>query len=217
MSYKILSPAWETNLSCPAKLVLISLADQANDEGYCWPSVQTLMKRTGLCERSIRGHLTDLENAGHLTRGFRNGHSTVYNVHPIAKDCTPAKNCIPAPHAPPPLHLMQDPPAPHAPITVIEPKEESKPLSNPDGFDEFWSAYPRKVGKGEAKKLWAKLKVNGRLPKVLSAIAAQKSTAQWKKDGGQFIPLPATWLRQGRWDDEVQQSTSSFNMFAGAI
>jgi len=38
---------------------------------------------------------------------------------------------------------------------------------------------------------------------VLSAIAAQKATDQWKKDGGQFIPLPATWLRQGRWDDEV--------------
>jgi hypothetical protein len=95
--------------------------------------------------------------------------------------------------------------------------EESKPLSNPDGFDEFWSAYPKKVGKGEAKKLWAKLKVNGRLPSVLSAIAAQKATAQWQKEGGQFIPLPATWLRQGRWDDEVQQVTPQWNMFAGAI
>ena len=92
-----------------------------------------------------------------------------------------------------------------------------KPLSNPDGFDEFWFAYPKKVGKGEAKKLWAKLKVNGRLPSVLSAIAAQKSTAQWQKEGGQFIPLPATWLRQGRWDDEVQQVTPQWNMFAGAI
>ena len=102
----------------------------------------------------------------------------------------------------------------HKPITN---NQVIKPLSNPDGFDEFWSAYPKKVGKGEAKKLWAKLKVNGRLPSVLSAIAAQKSTAQWQKEGGQFIPLPATWLRQGRWDDEVQQVTPQWNMFAGAI
>jgi len=81
--------------------------------------------------------------------------------------------------------------------------QEVNPLSNPAGFDEFWSAYPKKVGKVAALRLWKSLKVNGNLKAVLSAIAAQKATDQWKKDGGQFIPLPATWLRQGRWDDEV--------------
>jgi uncharacterized protein YdaU (DUF1376 family) len=106
-----------------------------------------------------------------------------------------------------------EPDATHNP----QPTNKENPLSNPDGFDEFWSAYPKKVGKAEAKKLWAKLKVNGRLPSVLSAIAVQKSTAQWQKEGGQFIPLPATWLRQGRWDDEVQKVTPAFNLFAGAI
>lgn len=73
----------------------------------------------------------------------------------------------------------------------------------PAGFAEFWSAYPRKVGKGAAMKLWSRLKVNGHLPKVLAAIEAQKRSEQWKRDCGQFIPYPATWLGQGRWDDDV--------------
>lgn len=73
----------------------------------------------------------------------------------------------------------------------------------PAGFDQFWSAYPKKVGKGAAMKLWARLKVNGNLTKVLSAIEQQKRSEQWQKDGGQFIPNPATWLGQSRWEDEV--------------
>lgn len=49
---------------------------------------------------------------------------------------------------------------------------------------------------------WARLKVNGSFDKVLAAVEQQKRSEQWQKDGGQFIPHPATWLNQGRWDDE---------------
>jgi len=88
----------------------------------------------------------------------------------------------------------------------------------PAGFAEFWAAYPKKVGKRKCISLWKLLKVNGSLPKVLSAIAAQKNSDQWKKEGGQFIPLPATWLGQGRWDDEVVSSTlSQSSFFSGAV
>lgn len=212
MSYKQLAPAWEADLSCPAKLVLISLADQSNDEGVCWPSVTTIMRRTGLCERAVRGHLKDLEEAGHITRGYRDGQSTVYTVHPIA---TPAKEFIPhantpALHAPPPLHHMHHTPAPHAPITVIEPKVEptpnakGKPSLVDDGFASFWRAYPKKVGKGAAERVWKRAKVNGHLSEVLAAVEAQKASEQWRKDGGQYIPNPATWINQRRWEDEVQ-------------
>jgi hypothetical protein len=33
----------------------------------------------------------------------------------------------------------------------------------------------------------------------------QKTSAQWQKDNGQYIPNPATWLNQGRWDDEIKE------------
>lgn len=71
------------------------------------------------------------------------------------------------------------------------------------GFEKFWNCYPRKVGKGSARKAWAKIKLeNGLFEKILSAVEQQKVTDQWQKDGGQFIPHPATWLNAERWMDE---------------
>lgn len=75
--------------------------------------------------------------------------------------------------------------------------------SSDAGFDKFWSAYPKKIGKGAAEKSWEKMKPN--LEVVLEAISAQKETDQWSKDAGKFIPNPATWLNQRRWEDEVTE------------
>lgn len=72
------------------------------------------------------------------------------------------------------------------------------------GFDAFWSAYPKKVGKGAAEKSWQKAKINGELKTVLSAIEVQRKSEQWTKDAGQFIPNPATWINQKRWLDGVE-------------
>lgn len=72
-----------------------------------------------------------------------------------------------------------------------------------DGFDTFWGAYPRKVGKEAARKAFAK--VSSHLPLMLEALGHQKQSEQWKKDRGQYIPNPATWLNQGRWEDELPQ------------
>ena len=69
-------------------------------------------------------------------------------------------------------------------------------------FETFWLSYPRKTGKGAARKSFAKVKVP--LETLLSAVEAQKQTEQWKRNGGQYIPLPSTWLNQCRWEDEVQ-------------
>jgi len=81
-------------------------------------------------------------------------------------------------------------------------KAKSTTFIIPPGFEAFWSAYPRKIGKRAAMTAWARLKVNGSFDKVLAAVEQQKRSEQWQKDGGQFIPHPATWLNQGRWDDE---------------
>lgn len=76
-----------------------------------------------------------------------------------------------------------------------------KPPKGPadDRFDQFWQAYPKKVGKAAALKAWEKAKPD--LQAVLKALEWQKQSDQWRKDGGQYIPNPATWLNQGRWDD----------------
>lgn len=76
--------------------------------------------------------------------------------------------------------------------------------SPPDPFEEFWDAYPRKVGKEAARKAWKKIRPNQSLQRrILDAVEAAKQSKEWQKDNGQYIPHPATWLNQGRWDDEL--------------
>ncbi len=75
-------------------------------------------------------------------------------------------------------------------------------------FEQFWLEYPRKIAKQNALKSWNKIAPTPELAqKIIFSVSVQKTTPQWKKDGGQFIPHPATWLNQGRWEDEVTADT----------
>lgn len=74
-------------------------------------------------------------------------------------------------------------------------------------FLDFWAKFPRKIGKGAAWIAWKRAKPP--LAKVLVAIEAQKDSPQWRKNGGQFIPHPTTWLNQRRWEDELGEEVKS--------
>ena len=72
------------------------------------------------------------------------------------------------------------------------------------GFASFWEHYPKKKAKSPALKAWGRLCPSLELQSVLlAALKVQRETMDWKKDGGQFVPFPATWLNQKRWEDQV--------------
>lgn len=75
-----------------------------------------------------------------------------------------------------------------------------------DGFDEFWTAYPKKVAKAEAEKSWMKHACCRSVDAIMKAVEAAKRSAGWIKDKGEFIPHPTTWLNQKRWQDELLSS-----------
>lgn len=79
-----------------------------------------------------------------------------------------------------------------------------------DDFNLFWQAYPKKVGKEAARKAWQKATGKPALADILRTVELSKQTEQWKKERGQFIPNPATWLNQGRWSDEPTNMESAF-------
>ena len=82
-----------------------------------------------------------------------------------------------------------------------------------DLFNQFWSAYPKHIAKQSAVKAFEKLKPDEKLLEaMLKAIEMQKESKQWEKDGGAFIPYPATWLNQHRWEDELPQEETD-NVF----
>ena len=82
-------------------------------------------------------------------------------------------------------------------------QSESNPNPNPKWFDAFWTIYPKKRGKGKAEESFAK-KVTSQLTydAVMAGLKKHLGCDDWEKDGGQFIPNPATWLNQRRWEDE---------------
>lgn len=130
------------------------LADAHNDNtGRCDLSVASLVRLTSLSERTVQDAIKSLECNGHLTRIFRQGTSTQYNLHPRSC-CTPAVAAPPqlsqgggATAAPPPPQLSHPTPAAAAPkpegtviITVSEPQKKSakrKP-KDPPMTDEQW-------------------------------------------------------------------------------
>lgn len=121
MSTIIMSQCWPIEGISPAqKAVLISLADQANDDGYCWPSVGTIAKRTCLSERAVQGAIKWLVSAGLLSADERKGTSSVYQITPAAyappQEMRPAANAPPpADAAPPPPQMLHPTPADAAP------------------------------------------------------------------------------------------------------
>lgn len=120
MSVVISAQCWPLQLSATQKLVLVSLADQSNDEGVCWPSIASLMRRTCLSERAVRNALRALEDVRLLRTNARDGSSNWYTVTPLAY--------TPAPDAP--LHQMPPTPAPDAPhpgTTCRTPRHQMPP------------------------------------------------------------------------------------------
>lgn len=70
-------------------------------------------------------------------------------------------------------------------------------------FEEFWKAYPNKKSKGRAESAWKKIKPNEQLRvEILQGLEQAKTSVDWKKDNGQFIPHPATWLNARGWEDD---------------
>lgn len=73
-------------------------------------------------------------------------------------------------------------------------------------FEDFWRHYPLPVGKGAAYRAWLKAAgtVGGEmelLEAIKEPLLEAKASAKWLEDGGKFIPHPATWLNQRRWED----------------
>ena len=76
-----------------------------------------------------------------------------------------------------------------------------RPVAQSDGFDRFWSVYPRRHAKRDAMKAWAQLNPDPELVEtIVEHIQLRVKSRQWREG---FIPLPATFIRGERWEDEL--------------
>ena len=77
-------------------------------------------------------------------------------------------------------------------------------------FDRFWAAYPRRLGRFEARYAFEKLGVdNALLAEILRGIDGWRESEEWTRDGGRFIPSAATFLKGRRWEDVPPRASPS--------
>lgn len=146
MSIAATAWAWGVDVSPSAKLVLLALADRADAEGECFPSVADVVRRTNLGERTVQRELKALESAGLLQRRIRALKSS-YFVLSIGKDCnrgasvtggaTVAGGASVAPRG-----------VTVAPIIITEPKEDTSTYVGTLSADAPRPASPPQAKKG---------------------------------------------------------------------
>ena len=83
-------------------------------------------------------------------------------------------------------------------------------LTGDADFDSFWAEYPRKAGgKKRAHAAWVKASGRPHITAIIAVVRAHVDSDQWQREGGQFVPYPATWLNQQRWEDTPGPTTAS--------
>lgn len=229
MSTIIMSACWSLQMPPSEKAVLISLADNANDDGVCWPLIRSICERTCLCERAVRKAIGWLSDHGAISVRQAPGKGNVYRVTPeLFAGMTPAPDaphpgtsCTPASDAP--LHQTQDTPAPGAPHpgttctpllinrhrTVNEPIHRSSGGSSGSSggssrFADWWGEYPRKVKRKTALDVWRRKRLDEMADRLIADVRERmRSDRRWREG---FIPDPTTYLRQERWEDEIERN-----------
>ena len=96
MSTSVMSACWPLKMPPTQKAVLISLADNANDDGHCWPSINTICDRTCFGRTAVIDAIKWLEAEGYVTANRENGRHTTYLVraNPSAKRTGPGNKPV---------------------------------------------------------------------------------------------------------------------------
>lgn len=200
----------QVGLKPATKIVLYWLADCHNGEtGQCFPSHKYLAKQCEMTDRSIRTHIELLEKEGLIRKRENhrdNGSQTSNSYELLLMDTeTPRKNI------PTPLENISDQPQKNLPTLNLGNNNLVNEQVNIElHFDRFYQMYPRKVGKGAAKKAFFLALKKSSAQKIIDA-ALEYNRACAGKDK-KFIPHPSTWLNQERWDDEVEYDQGQIDM-----
>lgn len=210
------TPAGE-QLATSRIVVLHALATFANEETHeCYPSIETLMRHTGLSRNAIRAAFKDLESYGWLARRHRTARTTVYRINidaitdanrrerkpkdynaveaPVEALEPPATEPVPAP--------VQAELIPAAPVKKTKKRSTTTAALDAE-FEEFYKhAYPRKMEPLKARRAFEKAVKNGADPREIIE-GARRFAAATAAKGKTYIPYPASWLNAGGWMNEA--------------
>ena len=221
-------------------LMLLAIADFADDEGNAYPAVPTLAAKCRMKPRNANLILAALRASGELeVRQNEGPHGTnryrvVLPGSPLQVSTGLQKSTgmqkptrTPVETHPKPLQVSTDEPSVNHQEPSTHTIDAKKPhlscspstgVSAPDGFSEFWEAYGKKVGRANAIKQWKKLNPDAALVRLMITAAGRYSASteqQFRKD-------PERWISGRRWEDETEHTSRAVtagneSIFAGAL
>jgi hypothetical protein len=162
-------------------------------------------------ERGRKRHQPPLSHRSATAQPPLNGGSAAAEA-PLVTHKRPLSQPRGALSLPLPLPLPTPPPSPlptsSQGSTVVSSSvpEDGDPSNEPLGFAEFWEAYPRKAGKGAARKAAKRAPGWPGREKVIQAAKAQAAGSRWRAEPD-YIPHPSTWLNQERWADALPSTS----------
>lgn len=210
MSIKYMVAVWRSYIpSSGAKMVLLKLADNANDEGVSWPSISTIAEQCSMSVRAVHRHLALLKSGGFITVENRfadkKQKTSLYTIIFDALDGEDPKSATDS-------HVGDDSLSGggcqigtggvtdwHTESPVESPVESSS--ISIGRFDEFWTAYPKKVNRKGTLAKWRQRKLDKMADMILADIDRRKRRDKKWIDG--YIPNPLTYINQDRWEDEI--------------
>ncbi|PWC05432.1 hypothetical protein [Agromyces badenianii] len=230
MGFKDADWAYTLDLPMAQKVVLVAVCHATDDKTHqTFRGQETLAEMLGGSVEKVRRALGALDALGVITRerrsgsgGFRTSDLITVNVDtyraesPQGESPTrqkaykenrgdlPADLRSPTPQIEGAEEIIQiDQPEDH-PDTRPAPSfgELVKAvLDKPDSFETFYAAWPRKVGKPQARKAWMKARDRASNEQIIAAAIAYRDNPN--RPEKQFIPHPATWLNRDGWNDEL--------------
>lgn len=207
--------AWSVNVSSSTKrLILLALADRANEEHTCFPSALRMAKDTSLNRKTILSAISELIDDGYiLDTGERKGNGVrvlkLVGVSSREDEIHFGKATNPKIGTSTKIGTTTDPKI----GTATDPKIGIQNLKGnlkgnltkdySEEFEKFWESYPRckrKGSKSDAFKTYKKFEKEADL--ILSVLNKFKLDQSFLKNDGEFIPSPSSWLNKKHWENE---------------
>jgi len=188
------------------KFVLIALAEYADEDGSCYPSQKTIANLTELSVKTVERAIKNLEDQGLLKRerrhrtsdGSRTSDRFYLNVR-VSVRLEPLTDTLSEPNRQT-VGACKGNPLLEPSVKPSETRASALPLFSPKAFNQWWKKYPHKIGKAAAFKSFERIRKAGKVSfkTLLDGLDA------YIRDKPIDRPWcnPATWLNQGRWDDD---------------
>ncbi len=203
-SYYGIIPAnvrYDKKITSNAKLLYSEITALCNESGYCWATNSYFAKLYDVEIETISRWVSSLERFGYIIKNISKTEGNKRELR-LATYCSEdqevlIKKSIAIDNKVKSIKV----------VNIIKNNTSIKKETNKEketDFDKFWAKYPKKKSKGYAEKAWKRLKPDRLLVDViLSELTLAVGSGDWQREGGQYIPHPATWLNGKGWEDEI--------------